>query len=305
MSVQVSYKKQGIFAIVLLLVILVTIEIASTIWWYGQINCEFENNEIFQQMSSSEKYQLCTDLHSIRTSGMELIPDQETQSITINSFGFRGDDFSSNKPENIFRIFMLGGSTMFGYGATSNFTTIPGYFEDILQRNTEFYEIQVINAGIQGADSYDELILLENKILGFDPDMIIVYDGWNDLRSQNTSEDVSNNWNQMCELTQKNNLEILIMLQPIAGFGNKPLTENESKFASVGTDYDGRPLIDSYKKYNKYAESLFELKNCENVFDLRFIFDEIKGPIYWDQGHISDNGNEIVANKMAENIPLL
>ncbi len=44
----------------------------------------------------------------------------------LNSLGFRGSEFSEIKPPDTYRIFMVGGSTMFGSGATSDETTIPG-----------------------------------------------------------------------------------------------------------------------------------------------------------------------------------
>ena len=45
----------------------------------------------------------------------ELLP--YVDNVNLNSHGFRGDDFSKTKPSNMYRIFMLGGSTMFGSGS--------------------------------------------------------------------------------------------------------------------------------------------------------------------------------------------
>ena len=129
MSVQVSYKKQVTLGIIGLVILFLVIELVANVWWITQINCEFEENEIFQQMDDEKRRQLCVDLYEIKTSGMELVPNQQSQSITINSLGFRGDDFSIEKSDSSYRIFMLGGSTMFGHGATSDKTTIPGYIQ--------------------------------------------------------------------------------------------------------------------------------------------------------------------------------
>ena len=41
-------------------------------------------------------------------------------------------------------------------------------------------KIHVVNAGVSDATSNSEKILVTKKILDFDPDLIIVYDGWND-----------------------------------------------------------------------------------------------------------------------------
>ena len=129
MSVQVSYKKQTLLGIIGLVILFLAIELIANVWWITQINCEFEENEIFLQMDSEKRRQLCVDLYEVKISGMELIPNQQSQSITINSLGFRGDDFSAEKHDSSYRVFMLGGSTMFGHGGTSDETTIPGYLQ--------------------------------------------------------------------------------------------------------------------------------------------------------------------------------
>jgi lysophospholipase L1-like esterase len=299
-SVQVSYKKQTLLALLLILILFFVVEGVANMWWVFQIECEFEENEIFTTMDNSKKRQLCIDLYDIKTSGSQLIPNQNNDSIKINSEGFRGDNFSIVKPDGFYRIIMTGGSTMFGYGATSTETTIPGYFEALLQNDSKLYNVEVINAGIQGATSSTELELIKNKLIDYEPDLIIVYDGWNDLRSNYSSEYVLKNWNEMCQLSQENDFELMIFLQPIAGFGDKVLTEQEFDYAQNGQNYDGFPLIESFQLYNEYAENLTTSKNCNFEIDLRSAFDNSSGPIYWDQGHVSDEGNGIIAQLLLE-----
>ena len=115
MSVQVSYKKQTLLGIIGLLILFLSIEAIANVWWITQVNCEFEENEIFMEMNDAQRRQLCVDLYEIRTSGTELIPNQQNQSITINSMGFRGGEFSVEKESDTYRIFMLGGSTTVSY----------------------------------------------------------------------------------------------------------------------------------------------------------------------------------------------
>ena len=302
MSVQVSYKKQSLLGIILLLILFLAVEAAANVWWVTQVNCEFEENEIFMNMDEEKRRQLCVDLYEVKTSGDELIPNQQSKSITINSLGFRGEEFSSEKLEDVYRIFMLGGSTMFGHGATSDQTTIPGYVQEFFQNYNDEFKIEIINGGIQGADSYAETKMLERKLLTYSPDMIIVYDGWNDLRADNTAESLHNNWNLMCELGQKNNFDVIIALQPIAGFGNKILTKQETEYSTLGTNYNDIPLMNSLSEYEKYTSNLDDLENCTSSINLRTIFDNESAPIYWDQGHVSDKGNNIVAKALYNEI---
>ena len=68
-------------------------KLIANVWWATQIHCEFEQNEIFQDFDEVEKRQLCLDFYNLKISGDSLIPNQSTESITINSLGFRGAEF--------------------------------------------------------------------------------------------------------------------------------------------------------------------------------------------------------------------
>ena len=298
MSVQVSYKKQSVLAIIGIVILLLVIEAVANVWWVTQINCEFEQNEIFQNINEEKKRQLCLDIYEIRTSGDEMIPNQITDSIIINSLGFRGSEFSEIKPPTTYRIFMLGGSTMFGTGATSDETTIPGYLQQFLDEKDFGFGVEVINSGIQGADSSTEVDLVEQKLVNFSPDLVIIYDGWNDLRDNNLPSELKENWELMCKIGKENDFDVIISLQPIAGFGNKALTEQELEYAQNGVDYKKNPLTESFSIYQDYAKDLEEIKTCVNTIDLRGVFDTEIGPIYWDEAHVSDRGNHIVAKSL-------
>ena len=302
LSVQVSYKKQATLGIIGIAILLLAIEIVANVWWVTQIHCEFEQNEIFQNFNEAEKRQLCLDFYNLKTSGDELIPNQSTDSITINDLGFRGAEFSEIKPPNTYRIFMIGGSTMFGAGATSDNTTIPGYVQQFLDENNAELNLEVINAGIQGADSNTELKLIEQKLIRFSPDLIIIYDGWNDLRASNTPAELKENWELMCEIGKENNFDVIITLQPMAGFGNKNLTKQELKYVEDGLDYNKNPLIESFSTYQDYSNYLQKVKMCTKVVDLRDVFDAEVGPIYWDEAHVSDKGNSIIAKSLVNTI---
>jgi len=300
MSVQVSYKKQTALGIILITILLLVIEAVANVWWVTQIHCEFEQNEIFENFDDAEKRQLCLDFYNIKISGDEIISNQSTDSITINTLGFRGTEFSEIKPPNMYRIFMVGGSTMFGAGATSDETTIPGYLQQLLNEND--FDIEVINSGIQGADSNTELNLIKHKLITFSPDLIVIYDGWNDLRANHTPNVVKENWEKICEFGKENNFDVIVTLQPIAGFGNKYLTNQELEYAQNGEDYTNNLLIESSPIYQNYAKNLSEITTCTKTLDIRNVFDAETGPIYWDQGHISDRGNSIVAKSLASTV---
>jgi len=85
----------------------------------------------------------------------------------------------------------------------------------------------------------------------------------------------------------------------MAGFGNKILTKQELKYVEDGVDYNKNPLIELLSTYQDYAKYLQEVKTCTKVIDLRGVFDTEVGPIYWDEAHVSDKGNSIVAKSLS------
>ena len=180
MSVQISYKKQTMFFIISILVVLTALEITIRIYDYYDPNCNFVNSDVFTEVDENLKLQICRDNVSLQweINPLLLIPNQNLDTITVNSDGFRGNELLSN-PD--YRIFVIGGSTTFGVGATSDFKTIPYFLQEKINHIFPDQNIEVINAGIPQAYSYTESILIKEKILSYSPDLLIIYDGWNDL----------------------------------------------------------------------------------------------------------------------------
>ena len=298
MSYEVSLKKQSLFFLILFLIVISVVEIIANFWWISQIKCEFQESEIFKNFDLEKRNQMCMELYDIKTIGNENLPNQNLDSININSYGFRGPEITIEKPSSMYRIFLIGGSTIFGMGSTNDNTTIPGYLQKFMSNVETDKTIEVINAGIQKANSKTELLLLENKILKFNPDLVIVYDGWNDLREEFDADLTLKNWNTICEIAEKQGFESIIIQQPIAGFSKKELTMEESSYVKNGLDYKKGLLINQIPKYDKISEEMTNLKSCNKSINLRNIFDDYNEGIYWDQGHISDKGNFIVAKSI-------
>ena len=222
------------------------------------------------------------------------------EELNYNSLGFRGTEFSEIKPPNMYRIFMVGGSTMFGSGESSGETTIPAILQKMFDSDNFVQKIEVINAGISGGNSNSELSLIHEKLVTFSPDLVIVYDGWNDLRADYAVGYTKDAWEFMCKIGNKNNFDVIVTLQPIAGFGNKKLTQQELVNSFTGEGHHGFQLIAAKSTYDYMGRELLSLQGNCNVVDLRGTFDDVSGPIYWDQGHISDAGNLILAEKFHE-----
>ena len=136
-----------------------------------------------------------------------------------------------------------------------------------------------------------------------------MYDGWNDLSADYTVEGTINNWAQVCAIGHEEKFDVIITLQPIAGFGNKILTHQEKINSLTGQDHNGFQLIQGKSTYDWLARQMQILgldakmqlgENACETHDLRDIFDNVNGAIYWDQGHVLHAGNIIIAEKFIE-----
>ncbi|MEW6557983.1 MAG: SGNH/GDSL hydrolase family protein [Elusimicrobiota bacterium] len=101
----------------------------------------------------------------------------------INSLGFRGEkEVSKKKHSDSFRIIVIGGSAAFGEGASSDNTTWEYILENKLNnRKNLLKKVEILNAGVIGYLSGQELIYLVMELIDLAPDLVIVYNGWNDF----------------------------------------------------------------------------------------------------------------------------
>ena len=218
----------------------------------------------------------------------------------LNNLGFRGPDIDYLKPTNMKRIFLVGGSTMYGAGATSDETTIPGYLQQILNKELTDYNFEVINAGIQGINSNTEREIVMDDIMQLNPDFVIIFNGWNDLQDNHDSKIISQNWNDVCKIGIKNNFDVIISLQPIAGFGEKILTKKELRQSLEAEDKSGVKLLTKILEYDDYTSELLKIDKKCMTKNLRGVFDDIEKEVYWDEGHLNDFGNYLIAKKFYE-----
>ena len=357
MSVQVSYKNQFFLGLLIFLVLLLVVEGSARLYELINPHCTFLDKDAFSKTDYLLVRIICLD-HNNRVFETDTIlllsPNQHSQTININSHGFRGSETTLEKPENTYRIFVVGGSTTFGVGATSDQTTIPGYLQKKFDESTLDFNVVVINAGIGRGDSATESYYIKTKLVNFDPDMFIIYDGWNDAinpvqyveyeditkeivedekiepfrfanypfyRTPFVVHDIlfwdpdpvgynivdpdlisiktelwEKRWKSSCEINSKNQIKTIVTVQPILGTGDKSLSTDELFMV---------PKLDEHKTPILFLDSLAQtLPNldayCDGAYDLRGIYDNIEDPVYFDLGHPTDFGNEIIAQKFYE-----
>lgn len=101
-----------------------------------------------------------------------------------NNLGYRGtEDTVIPKPDGIYRIVALGGSTTYGLGMSPN-NTYPAQLEHVLQEDYGYEQVEVLNAGAVGYTSWNSVANLAFRVLEVEPDLIIIYHGVNDVGSR-------------------------------------------------------------------------------------------------------------------------
>lgn len=101
-----------------------------------------------------------------------------------NRFGFRGGEIEADKPEGVFRIFCIGGSTTYTTAVDNYVDAYPAQLERVLRETYGHRDIEVINAGVPAFSSLDSLLNLLLRVLPLDPDLIVVYHGINDVATR-------------------------------------------------------------------------------------------------------------------------
>lgn len=146
--------------------------------------------------------------------GYQLLGNQKHKYWQLNEQGFRDHNIVPlAKPQNEIRIFLIGGSTAFGYGNPGNASTISEHLEARLQKRLHqqkssplLYKpdllpfnkkekqkhlakhskikpgnYRIINAAVPGYASGNELAQVALQILQYKPDLIVILDGYEDL----------------------------------------------------------------------------------------------------------------------------
>ena len=100
-------------------------------------------------------------------------------------------------------------------------------------------------------------------------------------------------WDEACISAQQKDIKTFIMVQPILGTGDRTITEFEKTNLVEDEDFILVPIA-----LEKYVDVLPELTNCTYKADLTHTFDNHKQTIFFDRGHVGDEGNMIIAEEI-------
>ena len=91
----------------------------------------------------------------------------------FNSFGWRDHEWALAKAPNTFRIAVLGDSFVEAFQVESD-RTFTEIIEQEINKNSNT-KIELMNFGRSGFTQTEELIVLKNEVIQFDPDMVILF----------------------------------------------------------------------------------------------------------------------------------
>ncbi len=101
---------------------------------------------------------------------------------------FNTQSFAADKPQDVTRVFCVGGSTTYGrpYGDATSFC---GWLRELLSAAQPNQRFEVVNAGGISYASYRVALLME-ELTSYEPDLFIVYSGHNEFLERRTYGDL-------------------------------------------------------------------------------------------------------------------
>lgn len=105
-----------------------------------------------------------------------------------NSLGYRGAEIAIPKPGGVYRIVVLGDSTIYGLATPANLT-LPAQLQTVLRDDYGYSNVEVINAGVAGYNSWNSVTNLEFRVLELEPDLIIIYHTITDIGMREVTPD--------------------------------------------------------------------------------------------------------------------
>jgi lysophospholipase L1-like esterase len=178
-TTELSTRKKLLFSLILLAIVAGTVELATR--FYLRQFKGYTGGSLLQYEFDPYKNVLPTRNY-VDSRGLE-----------HNAQGFRrSSDVTREKQLGTFRIFLMGGSTAYGTGGLwphiqkkheilKNTETVDAYLEKQLNARFPGTRFEVINAAIPSIWTHHHLIYLNQTVLKYNPDMVVMLDGYNDF----------------------------------------------------------------------------------------------------------------------------
>ncbi|MHC4748853.1 MAG: hypothetical protein ACYTFW_03165 [Planctomycetota bacterium] len=150
--------------VIMILLPLMVLDYFSPLFWFHR-RSEIEREFPVQVVRQPKPYTMFGGIRNGKLS----------EDIVLNEYGYRGKPPLMPKPPGEFRVFMLGGSTVF-LGEPPISELVEEEFRKNGSENVKFY-----NFGVVSAVSGMELSRIVFEISDLEPDLIVMYNGGNDI----------------------------------------------------------------------------------------------------------------------------
>jgi hypothetical protein len=150
--------------VIMILLPLMVLDYFSPLFWFHR-RSEIERKFPVQVVRQPKPYTMFGGIRNGKLS----------EDIVLNEHGYRGKLPLMPKPPGEFRVFMLGGSTVF-LGEPPISDLVEEEFRKNARENVKFY-----NFGVVSAVSGMELSRIVFEISDLEPDLIVMYNGGNDI----------------------------------------------------------------------------------------------------------------------------
>jgi lysophospholipase L1-like esterase len=179
-SIRIANKTELLLPIFSIVLTLALLEIGARLWLnYLATPEQYDRYVLFTSISSKD---IAWTPHPYLS--YYPTPDYRKGQTSHNSLGYRGDEFPLKKPDGVYRIVTLGGSSTYDVRIEDNAAIFTAQLEKLLKEDYGYKNVQVINAGVPGYNSWEILVNLEFRVLDLDPDLVIIYEGTNDVHAR-------------------------------------------------------------------------------------------------------------------------
>ncbi len=214
--------------------------------------------------------------------------------IEINNQGFRrSTDIEKEKPADVYRIFLLGGSAAHGISSAPPYPvvhifmneTIDAYLENYFKKKYPGKKIEVVNAAVTGYQVFQHTNYILSELLDYRPDMIVFFDGANDHYFNNPEYNYykDNKYQFWKPRLQNPSLTgifdyTFLWLSQYSGFArgyfawklNRDATINEKKFQvntkfTTAQDAISKHKVAAKKGFLRAVETNLQILNSNNV----------------------------------------
>ena len=201
--------KNIFFSLIVFILFIALFEILFSVF------CPLPKEAAFQEPFFGIKWALKADYQSRLANKIK----EYDHPIFINSKRLRGEEIEYSRKKGEYRILILGDSQTFGLGVTER-ETFSEHIEIMLNDNKRIngQEYTVINAGMPGTGTYDQMIFLKNEGVKYAPDLVILCLYINDFKD-NMDKDNEYVFEKIIFDKKKNHLKIF-------GFNYREYNEN-------------------------------------------------------------------------------